>query len=95
MSGDNSTNVWQTWQQLQLSVAQIVKLLGSGITVDPVPATYMVAGLPATAANGQYAFAANGRKPGEGAAAGTGVPVFFNSVTGTWFSYSSGAVVTS
>lgn len=57
----------------------------AGIVLDPVPTAYLVANLPATAANGQLAFASNGRKPGEGGGAGTGSLVFFNSGTGTWF----------
>lgn len=65
----------------------------SGVPLNPVPSIYTVAGLPATAANGQWAYASNGRKPGEGAGLGTGVPVFFNAPTVTWFSYCSGAVV--
>ena len=73
-----------------LTYQQLVK----GVAVNPVPRVFTVAGLPTTGANGEWAFAGNGRKPGEGGGAGTGVPVFFNSATGTWFSYCSGAVVT-
>jgi hypothetical protein len=85
-------NVLQTQNTI---LTQLLKAFLGGILVDPTPAVYTVAGLPATAASGQWAFASNGRKPGEGAAAGTGVPVFFNTATNTWFAYTSGAVVTS
>lgn len=86
-------NIWQTWQQIQQSVAAIGRTLAGGLVVSPTPVNYTVVSLPATAASGQYAFATNGRKPGEGPGAGTGIPVFFDSATGTWFTY-SGVVVT-
>ncbi len=41
--------------------------------------------------NGDWAYATNGRKPGEGAGAGSGTPVFW-SKTG-WYAVGSGAVV--
>ena len=84
-----------TAQQTNQLLTAILAALRAGVAVDPIPAVYTVAGLPATAANGQWAFASNGRKPSEGGGAGTGIAVFFNAATGTWFSYSSGAVVTS
>lgn len=90
----DNTQLVSTGQQRNNILTQIYNLLRAGLLVSPVPATYAVAALPATAANGQWAFATNGRKPGEGVGAGTGVPVFFNTPTGTWFSYCSGAVVT-
>jgi Pectate lyase superfamily protein len=42
----------------------------------PITPTYTVAALPAAALAGSVAYASNGRKNGEGAAAGTGVLVF-------------------
>ena len=84
-----------TGQQTNQLLTAILAALRAGVVVDPIPAVYTVAGLPATAANGQWAFASDARKPGQGAGTGTGVPVFWNSATGTWFSYCSGAVVTS
>ena len=53
---------------------------------------YLVASLPAlgTAGKGATAFATNGRKSGEGAAAGTGVPVYFDGTI--WRTYSDVAV---
>lgn len=82
-------------QQQNQILTTILSTLKAGVAIDPVPSIYTVAGLPTTAANGQWAYASNGRKPGEGGGGGTGVPVFFNAPTGTWFSYCSGAVVTS
>jgi hypothetical protein len=49
--------------------------------------------LPTTGlATGDWAYAANGRKPGESSGAGTGVPVFWSN--GAWISACSGAAVT-
>ena len=76
-------------------LTNLVRLFQAGVIIQPAPANYTVAALPTTAATGAYAYATNGRKPGEGAGAGTGIPVFFNSGTNTWFSYSSALVVTS
>lgn len=91
---DTTTIVQAINGQTQV-LSSFLKVLLAGIAVEPVPSTFTVATLPTTGvANGQYAFASNGRKPGEGAAAGTGVPVFWNGATSTWFSYCSGAVVT-
>ena len=52
-----------------------------------------VSALPTTGnAIGDFAYALNGRKPGEGAGAGTGVPVWWNGAA--WFAVTSGAAVT-
>lgn len=52
-----------------------------------------VASLPAAgAAEGDWAYAFNGRKPGEAAGAGTGVPCFRSN--GAWVAATSGAAVT-
>jgi len=51
------------------------------------------AALPVTGlADGDWAYALDGRKPGEAGGAGTGVPVFFSG--GAWISVCSGAMVT-
>ncbi len=51
------------------------------------------ANLPSTAiSEGDWAYALDGRKPGEGAGAGTGVPCFWSQ--GGWLSACSGAAVT-
>lgn len=50
-----------------------------------IPATYTVAALPLTPAEGAIAYASNGRKSGEGAGAGTGVPVYYSA--GKWRVY--------
>lgn len=52
--------------------------------------SYAVAGLP-VGATGQTAYASNGRKVGEGAGLGTGVPVYFSS--SQWRVYSTDAQV--
>jgi hypothetical protein len=82
-------------QQQNKVLTALLAAYQAGLVVQPIPAAYAVAALPASAANGQWAYATNGRKPGEGGGSGTGVPVFFNTPTSTWFSYCSGAVVTS
>lgn len=74
---------------------QLISIFQKGLPVTPERPVYTVAALPATAATGADAWASNGRKPGEGGGAGTGVPVFFNPNTATWFSYLSGVQVTS
>jgi hypothetical protein len=56
-------------------------------TITPVT----VAGLPADAQPGQVRFAADGRKNGEGAGAGTGVQVYFDGTN--WIASDSGAPV--
>jgi hypothetical protein len=56
------------------------------------PGKFTVAGLP-TGAEGQIAYATNGRKVGEGGGAGTGVPVYFSN--GSWRVYSTDAPVAS
>lgn len=55
------------------------------ISATNTPPNYTFATLPATASTGSMAFVTNGRKPGEGAGAGTGMPVFFNTPTLSWF----------
>ncbi len=51
-----------------------------------------VAALPASgAAEGDWAYAIDGRKAGEGVGAGTGVPVWWSN--GNWYAADSGAVV--
>jgi hypothetical protein len=86
LAGQNNTN--QILSQLLLTFR-------SGVIVQPAAPSYTVATLPATSAAGTTAWASNGRKPAEGAGSGTGVPVFWNPATSQWFSYLSGALVTS
>ena len=56
-------------------------------------ATYAVASLPASAFNGAFAFASNGRKAGEASGAGTGVVAAYSN--GAWRRVSDDTVVTS
>jgi hypothetical protein len=58
----------------------------------PVLPSYSVIGLPASPGTGATAFATNGRKPTEGAGAGSGVEVFYDG--SKWISVCSGALVT-
>lgn len=77
-------------------LTQIHNDLKSGVLVlNPNPPVFTFATLPTTASAGAFAWVSNGRKPAEGAGLGTGVPVFWNPSTLSWFSYLSGAVVTS
>lgn len=98
MSGTMQTPNFSTLVEALVALTKTIglngKTLAEGIAVLSQPPVYTVAALPASAATGAFAWASNGRKPAEGAGAGTGVPVFFNSATGQWFSYLSGAVVT-
>ena len=73
---------WQTW------FATIVQQFGPGNLGN-----FTVAALPSTSTIGQMAFATNGRKVGEAAGAGTGVPVYWSN--GAWRVYSTDAAVTS
>jgi hypothetical protein len=71
---------WQTWYTF------IYKLIGIGNL-----GSFTVANLPNTPVTGQLAYASNGRKVGEGAGSGTGVPVYFSN--GAWRVYSTDAAV--
>lgn len=73
---------WQGW------FTQLWRLFGAGNL-----GTFAVASLPSNPNNGQTAYASNGRKVGEGAGAGTGVPVYYSN--GAWRVYSTDAVVAS
>jgi hypothetical protein len=72
--------------------AQFLQWSGSAwipATTGALP-VYTVANLP-TGAAGMVAYASNGRKTGEGAGAGTGVPVYFSNAA--WRVYSTDAAV--
>lgn len=71
---------WQTW------FFTLFKLFGAGNL-----GSFTVATLPNNPIVGQLAYATNGRKVGEGAGSGTGVPVYFSN--GAWRVYSTDAVV--
>jgi len=89
-TGANEVN--NNLANIQRSLADIAYYL-SQLVVAPPLQSYTVALLPVTASIGAIAYATDGRKPGEGGGSGTGVPVWFD-VSGDWFSFSSGAVVT-
>ena len=44
--------------------------------------------------NGAVAWAEDGRKAGEGASSGTGVPVYFDEMSGSWVSFRTDVAVT-
>lgn len=46
-----------------------------------------------TAYNGMVAYATDGRKQGEGAGNGTGVPVYYDETSGDWIVYSDDTAV--
>jgi hypothetical protein len=66
--------------------------LGGNIGLTLYVAVDGVDNLPTTGlSEGDFAYAANGRKTGEGAGAGTGVPCWWSN--GAWYAADSGAVV--
>jgi hypothetical protein len=67
--------------------------VGPRWSAPPVLPAYAVAALPTNGGPGSLAFASNGRKPGEGPGAGSGVQVFFDG--SRWISSSSGSTVSS
>lgn len=90
MSGTAFTDLTQVVIQQQMGnqiLAAIQQQLVAGVAVTAAPPSYTVAALPATAATGQFAWASNGRKIGEGSGSGTGVPVYFNGATSQWFTF--------
>ena len=67
--------------------------LGGNVGLALYASISAVASLPAGVTDGDWAYAVDGRKPGEGAGAGTGVPCFWSN--GHWVAATSGAPVTS
>lgn len=63
----------------------------SGITYGFV--AYAVADLPISVSSFQVAYASNGRKAGETAGNGTGVPVWFNAATNQWVTFYDNSAV--
>jgi hypothetical protein len=94
-SGGGSADFSQIVVELQAStqlLAAIQQVLVGGVAILATWPVYLVADLPATAAVPTFAYASDGRKPGEGGGSGTGVPVFFD-ISGVWFSFCDGAAV--
>ncbi len=73
--------VWNIW------FSKIFQLFGQGDL-----GRFTVALLPITALESQTAYATNGRKVGQGAGAGTGVPVYYSQ--GAWRVFSTDTPVT-
>jgi hypothetical protein len=66
--------------------------LGDEVGLSLYSTVTTVAALPTTGNSvGDFAYAADGRKPGESAGAGTGVPVWWDGAH--WYAVCSGAVV--
>lgn len=94
MSGStDTTSIVLTLQESNRALYALVAALQSGVAFNQTLTSYAVASLPTTAAIGQLAYAANGRKSGQGAGTGTGVPVVFD-LSNQWFALWSSAVVT-
>jgi hypothetical protein len=72
---------------------QVGGALGGNVALTLYRTRDAAANLPTVAiGEGDWAYALDGRKPGEGSGAGTGVPVTYSQ--GTWISTYSGAAVT-
>lgn len=85
--------ILQTQNQI---LQRLIGVLQAGVLIDPAPQSFTVATLPTTGVSpGQMAWAADGRKSGEGAGVGTGLPVYWNSATSQWFTVWGNALVTS
>ncbi len=83
----------RTTQVLGVGGLQVGGALSDHVAVALYRTMAVVASLPlAGNAEGDWAWALDGRKPGEGAAAGTGVPCFWSN--GQWIAATSGAAVT-
>lgn len=88
--------VWDKLQadiaDLKASIANVTNFTEQAQYVDGIPA-YTFATLPSTGlANGStyltIAFCSNGRKAGQGAGNGTGVPVYWNAASSQWLKFS-------
>jgi hypothetical protein len=84
----------QTTQVVAGGGLQVGGALNQNVPVTLYVASTTVAMLPVSGlSQGDWAYAQNGRKPGEGAGAGTGVPCFWSG--SSWIAVTSGAAVTS
>jgi hypothetical protein len=81
--------LWQGWFQ---ELVRNLQAAGGAIDANttwigaPTLPQYLVANLPSTTTEGQLAYATDGRKVGEGAGAGTGVPVYWSAAQWRVFS---------
>jgi hypothetical protein len=92
--GDPYAGIRTDLQQGNAILTQILTALRSGVAIQAVFPTYTFVNLPATAGTGAVAWCSNGRKGGEGVGAGTGVPVYWNTATTQWFTFSGNVLVT-
>lgn len=98
MSGANSPNLQQlipTIQDGNNVLTRILNVLSGGIAIQNKAPVLTVATLPVSGAAGQFYWASNGRKAGEGAGVGTGLFVYWNPATSSWFTMSGNILVTS
>ncbi|HEY5072063.1 MAG TPA: hypothetical protein VII63_08530 [Caulobacteraceae bacterium] len=88
-----SAAVPQTTQVVTGGGAQGGGALGGNVVIALYKAIDALDNLPTTGlSSGDMAYVLDGRKAGEGANAGTGIPAFWSK--GNWYSVGSGAVVT-
>lgn len=83
-----------TQQNRNTILTQILNALQKGVAIVNVMPVSTVAALPAAGSSGQFYFASNGRKGGEGVGVGTGLPVYWNAATSQWFTFSGNVQVT-
>lgn len=76
-------------------LTRILNVLTGGVAIQNKMPPLTVATLPVAGAAGQFYFASNGRKAGEGAGVGTGLPVYWNAATSQWYTFSGNIQVTS
>lgn len=75
-------------------LAAILQQLRAGVAIQNVMPSSTVAALPAVGEEGQFFWASDGRKTGEGGGSGTGCPVFWNPATSQWYSFQTFIQVT-
>ena len=83
---------FQTSNRLMMN---LINVLTGGIAIQNKAPVLTVATLPVAGAAGQFYWASNGRKAGEGGGAGTGLMVYWNPSTSSWFTFSGNIAVTS
>jgi hypothetical protein len=84
-----------TLQDGNVVLGRILSALTAGVAIQNRAPVLTVATLPVSGAAGQFIWASNGRKGGEGAGAGTGLFVYWNPATSSWFTMSGNILVTS
>ena|SRR5579859_551609 len=83
---------FQTSNRLMMN---LISVLTGGVAIQNKAPVLTVATLPVARAAGQFIWASNARKAGEGAGVGTGLMVYWNPSTSSLFTFSGNVVVTS